>query len=739
MPTSADFRLWDERLDQIVELGAVRTFDRNFGTTGRSVRPVSVAEITADAFPLTRVPPLLGRPLFPSDEVPGAGDVVVLGYDLWTGALGGEPDVLGRRVTVGGVNAEVVGVMPEGFGFPRAAQAWIPLRLPIGAPGEGPTVEVFGRLAEGATTASAEAELAALQRNLSGAAIDNGAPRPSVKGLAARQAGFPVELAVAHVGILFLLLGVSANVATLMFARTAMRESEIVVRTALGASRIRIISQLFVETMVLALAAAAVGLVAAQGAFWFIERLTAEGGRVTRPFWQDGTLEPTTVAYAFGLAVVGSILVSLLPGLKATGPAIRSRLARVGASGADGELRFGGVWSAIIVFQVAVTVVALPAAIGGTGEIIRDLRMRAQFGGGPYVTFRAEVDRGGDPAELSDDARAVAIHRTLEQRLSEEPGVTGVTFGSALPGTNHPMHYMEVRRGGGTPERVRANRDGMVHSASVATDFFEIFDKPIVRGRGFGLGDVGAGTVVVNESLARNLGDDALGSQVRYAARGEGEPGPWLDVVGVVRNFDMEPTDRGEADFAFEAASPGAPEGHLVVVRVRDASVAGALTPRVREIAATVDPALRVYDARTFTEVIRDRERQLVALGTMAISVVTMAMLLSAAGLFALMAVAVDRRTREIGIRVALGADSTRVLRAVFARAAAQLGVGLVIGNLAIILLPVAFGGRLRLAEFVLPLAVISGLMVLVGLLASAVPARRALAIQPTEALKETG
>src|SRR5918992_2886800 len=249
-----DFAIWRRSLRTVVELGAARVSERTVLTGEGRLESLRVAEITASAFPLTRVPPLLGRPLQPADEMQGAEPVVLLGYDVWQRQFLHDPAIIGRVVTVGRTPRTVVGVMPPRFGFPRSQQMWVPLPIQDTPPREGPAVQVFGRLANGATWQDAASELDVVSARL---AADQPAThaqlRTRVRAFTGRTPGDPLrfeDLAL-HVVVLLLLGAISANVATLIFARTAMREPEIVVRHALGATRARVVAQIVTEGLVL--------------------------------------------------------------------------------------------------------------------------------------------------------------------------------------------------------------------------------------------------------------------------------------------------------------------------------------------------------------------------------------------------------------------------------------------------------------------------------------------------------
>jgi predicted permease len=741
-----DYLHWRTQLTSIVELGAFRTVERNLiGADGRA-EPVRAVEISASAFPLTGVAPLLGRPILAADERAGATDVVILGHDTWQRRFLGDANIIGRTVQLGRARVTVVGVMPDGFGFPRNQELWVPLRLSDVAPREGPPIEVFGRLADDTTLESAQAELTVIGQRRARASPDTHErlqPRvgPFVGPTPWSRGPIAGELLLGYVALMLILLAACANVATLVFARTSLRESEIVVRNALGATRGRVLGQLFAEALVLAGGAALAGLTIASVVIRYIIYYDAQHTDVPPPFWANDTIELSTVLMAALLVVVCAVLVGLLPALKATGARVQDGLKRLGSGGTS--MRFGGIWSFIIIAQVAVTVLCLPLAIGLSMEALSDHRARAPFPASEYFTFRPELDREiafGSSEELSDDqfrTRLASVYQELKRRLLEQPGVTAVTFASHLPGMEHPRRRIEVQRSTEPPVILRANLEGTVPIAAVDIDFFTTFRVPLVSGRTFRAADVGAAdnAVMVNESFARNLGGNPLGVRVRYAARNADEqPGDWQEIVGVVRNLGMEPTNHGDADFLFRPAAPADAYPPLVAVRVNgDLATLG---PQLRAIALQVEPGLRLYGLQSLHDVVRQRTLPLVLMTLAGTIVVALAVLLSAAGLFALVSVSVTRRTREMAIRLALGASRRGVLAAMFGRAAFQLGMGIVVGNLLVMLLLSGLTEWNTSGQLVV-MAVISAFMVLVGLLACAVPARRTLAIQPTEALKE--
>jgi putative ABC transport system permease protein len=730
-----DFLVWREQLESIEQLGAYRAIERNLITAEGRSEPVEVAEISPVAFPLTRVPPLLGRPLLEADAAPGAENVVVIGYELWRSRFHADSSVIGRTVQLGRVPATVVGVMPERFLFPINHQIWTPLQLAETLPRTGPPIRMFGRLREGVSLRTAQAELAALgERMASADPATHEHLRPRVLAYAAPTEPLGMFL-FANLLVWVVLLIAGTNVATLMFARTALRESEIVVRNALGASRLRVMGQLFVESLVLCLVAAGVGVALAMGFMKYARANFASD--MDWPFWWDLSLSPPTVLYTGLIAVGTAAIVGLLPAIRATGPRVQTALRSIGGGGT--QMQIGRVWSALIIFQVALSVLGLPIAIAIAGEQLAQLRMRAAFDAAPYLTFRVDLDRDDVSGEDPDlPARMMTLVGELERRLAADPEVVAVTFADRLPGGDHPSAQVEIQRGTEPPVSVTTNIDGdEVRMAAVEPGLFEAFGVPLTAGRSFHSGDAGSAhaVVIINESLARNIRGNPVGVRLRTVPDGQDqEPGPWLEVVGVVRDIGLDPTAVGESAFIYTPASVAMlPTPPHMTVRVR--GVAGAFEQKLRAAAARVAPDLRLYDIMTLEEAIWEDSFDGVLLAAVVVIPVLLVLLLSAAALFALMSVAVARRTREIGIRLAVGASPRALLAALFKRAALQIGAGIVAGNLLAVALISVTMEQVGVVPAALPMLAASLIMVTVGITACFVPARRALKVQPTEAL----
>jgi putative ABC transport system permease protein len=739
-----DFATWRQELRSVEDVSAFRSVTRNLISADGDPQPLEVAEMTASGFHVAREAPLLGRTLVEEDERPGAPTVVVIGHDVWRSRFGGDPRVVGRTIRIGRSEATVVGVMRKGFAFPVSHTLWMPLRLnPLEHErGSGPGISVFGRLARGASLDAAQAELSTLGRR---AAADfprthqhlrpqvmpyarswSPSPGEGIPWRALTAAGYAVNVSA----VMFLLL-ICANVATLVFARTATRESEIAMRSALGASRRRIATQLFAEALVLGGVAAAVGLaVAAVGLRWGLG--VFETVAMDLPFWFRGRISLATVLYAAVLTVVAALIAGAVPALKITGRGMQTRLRQAGMGGAS--MRFGRLWTGIIVTQVALTVAFVPLVVDAALDTRQIGVSELGFPAGEYVSARVEMDREDAAGpELGEQFRASL--QELERRLAAEPGVTAVTFARVLPGAYHRRRAVEVEGVAGPTPQER------VQTGSVDPRLFDALGAPILAGRGLSPADVESGAaVVVNEEFVRVVlgGRSAVGRRVRYvdpeedddpAARAE--PGPWLEIVGVVRQLGMTiDPDLDHAAGIYHPLAPGAAFPLHVAVRVTGAPEAFA--PRLRALAVGVDPDLRLYEVGPMDQVQRD----LLMTYTFWVGVAALAacivLLLSTTGIYSLMSFTVARRTREIGIRIALGADRRRIVSGIFSRAFTQVGLGIAIGAGLLVL---AAGGIQSVGEAGV-IAAIVGVMTGVCMLACIVPTRRALRVEPTEAMR---
>ena len=742
-----DFQEWQRELRTIEDLGAYRTDTRNLIVGSAAPLPIQIAEVTAVAFATARVPPLLGRGLVNSDQLPGAPGVVVLGYDVWQRSLQGRADVLGLVVRLGGTPATVIGVMPEGFGYPFNHDAWAPLVLGASYQAlEGAPISVIGRLAPGTSLEQANAEVRAFgQRTSAALPATHEHLLPAVTRLGeATDFLDGTALAARNLPVLLVLMIACMSVGTLVYARTATREGEIAIRTALGAGRARIIGQLFVEALVLASVSAAIGLLAVDRALrWGIESVNR--GRGGAPFWMAPGLDLSTVLYAGGLAVVSAVMLSVLPALRVTRARVQPHLANLGTGRAT--LRFGRVWMGAMVAQVALTAMGIPAAMESASQTMRKVRIREHFPSREYLSARIDLDRPFEEETTAGlEERRTVTFAALARRLEQEPGVVAVVFADRVPGAGGTRRFVTVEpSGGGT-----SVYDDTILTSAVTPRFFDAFDRPILAGRPFHTGDSSptARTVIVNEAFARAFARDAragspIGARLRYPASSAvtdtSATEPWFEIVGVVRDFDVDPDDKGnEQPCVFHAATAGAMSPLLMSVRTHGSPAA--LAARLPVIATMVDPRILVPDAQPMADWIRD-VFLIVFLGV-EVAVTALVLFLSALGIFSLASVSVSRRTREIGLRVSLGATPRQILTGILAQAMVLMAGGIVAGA-ALLLLALAFGqgpsGQPSedIALFSRYLGLTSAVMAVASGLACIGPATRALRLNPSDALRD--
>jgi predicted permease len=746
--TWQDLEQWRASLQSIDDVGAFQTIRRNIITPDGSVELAPVAEISAAGFRVSRVAPLIGRPIADADAAPGAAPVVVIGHDVWQRRFAGARDVIGRELRLGNDVHTVVGVMPDGFQFPFTFRYWVPLRP--GADGRlhntGPEGVVFGRLAPGATVARAHAEVSALGLVASALRSAQREGAPALRS-AAREGGRVVPYTFAFtgdfepgemgllwslssLGLVLLLLPPCANIAILNYARTVSRQREFAARHALGGSRARIVWQLFIEALVLTAAAAGAALLVLRVVSVVVAgRLQDIPGGA--PFWMTFGVSYRTLLFVAGLAVAAAAVSGLVPALQATG-----RLAQLGAGALAGRtsVRLGATWTSLVIAQVAFSVGVLPLAAELAWGTLRTGLVGPGFAAEEFATARVALE--GDR-----DVLLATRQRELARRLLADPGIVGVAAALQPPG-EEPWVFVDIEGRDAPTDVLNGQLPGfLARFNQVDPAFFDLYQVPGLAGRRFTDADVAAESdaVIVNRNFAETIAPagNPLGRRFRYVRATDREwlHGPeanrWYEVVGVVGNLPAT-TD---ARVAYHAAAPG--QIHPAHLQLRLRGDPAGLAERLRIVSASVDPTLHVDEVRTLAEIYREH-RFGDNLGAMTIGAVTgSVVLLSAAGLYALMAFTVAQRRREIGIRSALGAQPGQLVAAVFRRAFWQIGVGSAAGMLAAYLtgryVPIEQIGGLTIPG-ILPGA--AAFMLLVGVLASLGPARRGLRIDPTEALR---
>ena len=743
-----DLLIWREQLRTVTDLGAFRDVPRNLAVPGGQTREVQVAEMTASGFTVSSAKPLIGRTLEASDEHGDAPPVAVLGYEVWRDRFGSDPAILGKSVKIGDSFASIIGVMGEGYAFPVAHEVWMPLRVEQldRTPRGGVPITVFGRLADGASFEEAQAELDLIGRRMAtqfAQTHEHLTPRVMSYVDDDDPSGDTLAMTVAmNVMVVALLVLVCGNVALLLFARAATRETELTVRSALGASRGRLVIQLFAEALVLGGVAAAVGLGAAAITLRVYATHYLEINFDTLPFWFDPDLSPPTVLYALGLTLVGAVIAGVLPALKVT----RGISAKLRQGTAGSGLRFSGVWTFVIVAQVAATVL-LPAIVTlEQNELSRIESFDVGFPAQEYLAVKVQMDSPLDSTEATRDAwraRAGATLQTLRQRVAGEPGVRGVTFVSDAPATSHGGARIQLADSAQVPNGLR-----VVSIARADLDYFQVLGAPILSGRGFHSGDLvpGARSVIVDAGFVERVlgGVNPLGRRMRI-----GKPdSSWWEIVGVVKDLGMNsPIERSGLAGVYKPATPEMIGDPFMLIHATGDPLA--LTPRLRASAESVDPSMRLNEL-TRMDMVSDPLVWFMTLWQQITMVLTgIAVLLSLAGIYAVLSFTVSKRTREIGVRVAVGASPRRIVATIFKRPLIQVSTGIVVGSLLVGLGSIVvrnhqpdtdigmhtLAGGLSMGQ-VGTLIGYAALMLGVCLLACVVPTRRALGVQPTEALR---
>jgi len=737
----ADFLRWRDGTTTLTDLAAGRGRARNLLMGDGLVEPISVAEVTASTFGMARVAPVFGRTLTDADASAAAPPVVVIGERIWRERFGADPDFLGRTVLISDVPTAVVGVMPASFRFPSIYEVWQPLKVNEGAvqPRAGIGIDIWARMKPGVTPEQANAELAVLSAQHAAAwPATHASLVADVQPATRAEVNDPEErtlLASMNGVIALMVLLVSGNVALLMFARAATRESEIVVRTALGASRGRLIGQFVAEALVLSVVAAIAGLAIAQrvmhwGLTTFV--LEANDGKLL-PFWVTPTLPPMSIAYGVGLAMAATLVTGILPAMKMTS-GVSSRLRETTAGG--GGLRFGGVWTVLIVAQVAVT-----ATFPAIAFIVKTSAWQSEARQIGVPTDRYLTAELGRASEMTR-ARFEAAVRRVREDFAATSGIARVALADHLPLMWNGHHVIEVDPGGEGPTDEALVGAHFVKTAAVEPDFFPAFDAQPIAGRLLAQADNAdvARVAVVNESFVRNVlgGRNAIGRRLKYRASSNGglriPQQQWIEIVGVVRDLGMgaDPTDPRGAG-VYLPLNLGALTDDAVRIVGLVAGDMTVATNALRAAAAKADAALRIGDVQTLAANTANGVKTInyivAALGMVSAA----ALVLALSGLYAVMSFTVSRRTREIGIRVALGSPRSRVVLAILRRPLMQLAFGSVFGALLTV-------GLSRLMDltvgFSLGLIAVGPIIFAVCLLACIVPARRALGVDPIAALR---
>jgi predicted permease len=751
-----DFTFWAQTLRSFSALGAFRTSGYNVASADGRAAPAAGAQLSSHVFQMLGSRPLLGRVLEAVDFAAGAPEVVVIGHGLWSSRFGQDPGILGRPIRIGRHLHVVVGVMPDGFAFPSNEALWLPLRVASIGGGDRQRVQVLGRLADGVSAQQAQAELSSLgQPPPTGAASANEAGerarlRAEVVPFGLLYLGLPAgglaglpEYRFVQALMFALLLVACGNVAMLVFARTATRLQELAIRAALGASRWRIVSQLFVEALLLAVIAAGLGVLVFDRALGIVN-LAGLAGESTIPYWLSLGLTLETALSALAFAAVSATVAGVVPAIVITGRAISQNI-RGGS-----RVRFGRLTGALVVADIAVSVAAVGMAIAVSGHAT-DLQAANRATGIPAAEYLAVEFRLPQGARTSVDARAgdgapdrlrvqlAAAQRELVAALEREPGVRRVAVGDVVPRMEHRSRPYEL----GGVERAPDAPLRWTRLAHVDVDFVDALGTPILSGRDFVRTDAedSSRVAIVNTAFVERAlgGSDPIGRRVRFPTLGNAA---WYEIVGVVGPLGVNVlnADRGEA--VYLPAAPGTI--NPMQLAVHSVVPPASLTGRVRELAMAVDPDLVMGRASVLSDIRQGDWYLVMGLATGLVVLVGVLIALATSGLYAMLSLSVSERTREIGIRAALGASRRGLLLTILKRSLVQIGLGAAIG------LPIAAravfeltgspdGGGSVSRSMAVALALSTGVVLLVGLSSCLVPTRRILAIEASEAMHAEG
>ena len=693
----------------------------------------SGAFVTANLFDALGDRPLLGRALRAGDDRPGAAPVVVLGYTVWQNRFNGDRGIIGQRIRVNGRVAEVVGVMPRGFAFPRIEDVWMPVELdPAAGPGTI-AMETLGLLRAGTTLAQAQAEVGAISARLAAAAPERQLGSDAhVQALGDRLTSPQTRriLYTMFASVLLVLCIACANVSNLLLARAAARARETAIRNALGASRARLVGHVMLEVVLIALAAGLVGFVIAQ---WGAELVMAaiRSSEDLPPRWTtEVRISGLSVAFALGVALFSALLAGLLPAWRITRSSAAAVM-REGGHGTAGGL--GRLGQTLAAGEIALCVVLLVCA----GLTLRSAMAIENIELGADIRNVLSGRLALFEEQYPDDAAVVRFSESLQQGLARIPGVESVTISTSLPLTFSNANYLGIEGEAAADARELP----VAQVVSTAPGYFDMLRIPLLRGRLYDARDAATAppVVVISERLAERHwpGADPLGKRLRLGL-GEDADEPWRTVIGVVPHVEQDGDDVTAGLTPMYLPFAQQPQRFLSFA-VRTTGTPHAYDAAVRSAVQSIDADQPVYFLRSLEEwhdIAAFDHRLLVTLfGIFGV----FALLLASAGLYAVLAYAVSQRTREIGVRRALGADNRGIAGMVMRQGARQLVIGLVLGlglatAFAQVLSTVLYGvGAFDPLTFLgVPL-----LLSAVAMLAALLPTRRALAVAPMTALRD--
>jgi putative ABC transport system permease protein len=687
--------------------------------------------ITANMFDVLGVQPFLGRNFRRGEDTPSGDRVAILAYSTWHDRYNADRNILGKPIRVNGVPYSVVGIMPEGFAFPNDDKIWVPLQAdPLAKKREeGQSLQVVGKLKPGVSLDQANVDVATIAKRLAGEYPESNAGfTANVQKFTDNYVGKePRQMLYTMLGaVFFVLLIACANVANLLLDRAAHRTKEVGIRTALGASRSAVIRQFLAEALVLSLAATVLGVVVAHyGIAMFNRALT-----VTQvPFFIKIALDPQVLAFTIVVAFLTTLIAGAIPAIQSSRSDINEIL-KDESRGAS-SFRIGRISRALVVFEIALSCALLVAA----GLMIKSVTKMQTMDPG-YNTANVFTARIGFPTSYTDTVAEWRFFEQVVERVSALPGVQSASISTGVPG---------ARQGyGGTGFALEGQtylKDKDFPGArwlGVSPRFFVTMQTPVVAGRAFTESDrAGAPpVVVVNAAFVKKYfkGTDAVGRRIRLG--GSKSVAPWSTVVGVVGDMFSGQQNEPMSPAIFQPFAQG--HGAFVYITARTAAAPMTLTQSVRDAVSQLNPDIPLYWVQSLDEAVAQSLWFVRVFGTMFMIFGFVALFLASVGLYAVMSFSVSRRTREVGIRMALGAQGRDVVGMIFGQGALQLGIGMTLGlamalSVSQLLKVVLFQVEPRDPAVFTGVAVV---LVAVGLLACFIPARRATRVDPLVALR---
>jgi putative ABC transport system permease protein len=687
--------------------------------------------ITASTFDLVGVRPVLGRNFRSGEDAPGGEKVAIISHLMWQTRYAGDRQIIGKLIRVNGVPFTVVGVMPEDFDFPQGDKIWLPLQIdPLATPrDQSPGVQVIGKLKANVSLDEANVEMATIAKRLALTYPESNAGfstivRPFVDNYIGKE---PRSLLYTMLGaVFFVLLIACANVANLLLDRAAHRSKEVGIRTALGASRAAVVRQFLTESLVLSMAGAILGVgVAYLGVAMFNRAITV----TNVPFFIDIRLHPAVLAFTIAVAFVASFASGAIPAYQSSRTDINEVL-KDETRGAS-SFRIGKMSKALVVFEIALSCGLLVAA----GLMIKSVANLRHMDPG-FATKTVFTARVGFPSAYTDTAEQKQFFTQAIQRVSTIPSVQAATIASGLPAARQGLGGQNFAVEG--KSYTRDQDYPIARWLSVTPGFFSTLQIPITSGRGFTDSDrEGALPVaVVNRAFAQRYfpGVDPIGRRLRVG--GARSTAPWLTIVGVMGDVFGGDNENPKPPAFFQPFAQA--HTNFAYIAARTAGPPIAITAAVREAVNALNQDIPLYWVDTLDGAIAQQLWFVRVFGTMFMIFGFVALFLASVGLYAVMAFSVSRRTREVGIRMALGAQGRDVVKMIFGQGLLQLGIGMTAGLalatgisqlLKIILFqvqprdPLIFGG-------------VAATLIGVGLLACFLPARRATRVDPLVALR---